>query len=242
MTSRPSRSPSRPPSTGTPSPAETPLEAGFGPDSVAPQGTHKRFEQTDCGPALDWRRYLCGGGPHKVIARLAQGDPLGLRRVVGVRLARRALLLDADGVHLRTMTRIALAAHSYEGHPVFARWLEIQVDRAMQDVREEERHATEDPGSILVADDCPSHQPAVHKALGEPLGISPAASRRVCAAFNHLPYQERHTFWSLVLRGEELDHLAKGSGLSPSRVARRARRVLDHLLLVAQQHPLEPQP
>lgn len=238
MTSRSSRSPGRLPTTDTARVAHASLDVRSG---AAPQGTTERTENPDCGAALDWRRYLCGGGPAKVILRLAQGDPLGLRRVVGVRLARRALLLDADWVHLRTMTRIALASRSYEGSPPFAHWLETEVDAAVEEVLDEEREFAESSSSLQNPDGCASHQPAVHRALGDPLGIDPCASRRVCAALNGLPYQERHTFSSLVLRGEDLDQMAAELGISASRVARQVRRVLDHLLAVAHKPPIEPQ-
>ena len=238
MTSRSRRPPSRLPTTDTLRGAQASLDARSG---AAPQGTHERAENSDCGPALDWRRYLCGGGPSRVILRLAQGDPLGLRCVVGVRLARRALLLDADWVHLRTMTRIALAARSYEGSPAFSHWLETQVDAAVEEVLDEEREFAAVSSPVQGLECCSPHQPAVHRALGDPLGIDPDASRRVCAAFNGLSYQERHTFASLVLRGEDLDQMAGALGISASRLARRARRVLDHLLAVAPKPPPLPQ-
>ncbi|HIF40112.1 MAG TPA: sigma-70 family RNA polymerase sigma factor [Planctomycetes bacterium] len=209
---------------------------------AAPRDTTEQAENSDCGAALDWRRYLCGGGPAKVILRLAQGDPLGLRSVVGVRLARRSLLLDADWVHLRTMTRIALASRSYEGSPPFAHWLETQVDAAIEEVLDEEREFAGSSSSTQNPEGCSSHQPAVHRALGDPLGIDPDTSRRVCVALNGLPYQERHTFSSLVLSGEDLDQVAAELGSSASRVARRVRRVLDHLLAVAHKPPTKSQP
>ncbi len=239
MTSRSSRPASRLPTTDTPRGAQASLDVRRG---TAPRSDYERSGNPDCGPALDWRRYLCGGGPSKVILRLAQGDPLGLRRVVGVRLARRALLLDADWVHLRTMTRIALASRSYEGSPPFAHWLETQVDAAIEEVLDEEREFAQSSSLTQNPEGCSLHQPAVHKALGDPLGIDPGVSRRVCAALNGLPYQERHTFSSLVLRGEDLDQMAAESGISASRVGRRVRRVLDHLLAVAHKSSTKSQP
>ena len=239
MTSRSSRPPSRLPTTDTPRGAEASRDVRLG---AVGRGDAGQSDNSDSGSALDWRRYLCGGGPSKVILRLAQGDPLGLRRVVGVCLAQRALLLDADWVHLRTMTRIAMAARSYEGLPAFALWLESQVAAAVEEVLDEEREFADMAPSMYGPEGCSPHQPAVHRALGDPLGIDPDVSRRVCAAFNALPYQERHTFDSLILRGKDLDQMAVVLGVSASRLARRARRILDHLLVVAQKSPGEPQP
>jgi len=194
---------------------------------------------------LDWRRYLCGGGPRKIILRLVQGDPLGLRRVVSVRLARRALLLDADRVHLRAMTRIALGARDYDGHPAFSRWLERQVDGAMNELRDEESDSLEGVQSQSY-EDCGADgrlpfECDVHEAIGGPLGIPAEASRQLCATFNRLPFQDRRTFLAVVLRAQPLDDLAQGSGRSVTQLARSARRVLDRLLLAAEPFPTAPQ-
>ncbi len=187
------------------------------------------------GGALDWRRYLCGGGPRGIIARLSQGDPLGLRRVVGVRLRQRALLLDADRVHLRALTRIALGAGTYSGLPRFDQWLEDHVDGATDELRKEAAYAC--AGSLGPQPTIPFDQ-GVHEAIGEPLGICPADSRRVCVAFNQLTRLERLSFMAVVLSGESAEALAEREGVSVVQVARRVRDSLERVLKSA--HPQQP--
>src|SRR5687767_2341511 len=60
--------------------------------------------------AVDWRVILAGASPREVLARLMNGDPLGLAVVVEQRLRVHAYLLDADRVFLRAAARCARLA------------------------------------------------------------------------------------------------------------------------------------
>ncbi|HUR26776.1 MAG TPA: hypothetical protein VM509_01205, partial [Planctomycetota bacterium] len=112
-------------------PAELEVQRAVAPpiDSVAP-------------PAQEhWRAVLGGLSPREILARLLQGDPLGLRQVVAARLASRAYLFDADRVHLRALAHCARYGVRYRGTPPLETWLEEIVDQALLDLLREDAEA-----------------------------------------------------------------------------------------------------
>jgi len=167
----------------------------------------------------DWRRLLAGASPREVLARIVQGDPLGLRAVVARRLRERALFCDADAVQLRALARCARYAGRYTGRPALAEWLSTHVDAALDDLLEEGDRAT------AAASD--GHGAFVD--LAAPLGLSPERMRAGCATFNRLAHDDREAFFRLVIEMHSLDECATVEGVSGSEYARRARRALDVL-------------
>jgi DNA-directed RNA polymerase specialized sigma24 family protein len=157
------------------------------------------------------------------------GDPLGLRRLVGERMRRRAYLLDADQVHLRAVARCARFAVRYRGQPAINRWLAEIVDEAMGDLVTEEHERTPDPAGRM--------EGGVFHELSLPLGLDPARMRAACARFNALSENERSLFFALVIDSRSLDEVAHGRGASASTVARGARVALDALLGASQAEP-----
>lgn len=174
----------------------------------------------------DWRRVLSAASPREVLARLMNGDPLGLAETIEARLRERAFLLDADRVFLRSAARCARFAVRYRGDPTLERWLAERVDEAIGDLLDAEREA-ERTG----AEPAPE-QLAVFETLARPLGIEPLSALRACAAHNRLPLEERRAFRELVIEGRSLDELAQGGPRSAPAIARAARRGLDALLQV----------
>jgi DNA-directed RNA polymerase specialized sigma24 family protein len=164
-------------------------------------------------------RDLLAGGPREVLARLVDGDPLGLRAVVRERLRARAYLLDADRVFLRSLARIARYAPRYRGAPPLEAWLVGIVDEALLDLLEEEREAGPPPASDAI------------RELARPLGLDPAAMRAACRRFHELPEPERRTFLALFVEGRDLDLLARSAGETATAVARRARHALLTVIL-----------
>jgi len=169
----------------------------------------------------DGRALLAGGSPREILARLVDGDPLGLRAVVYERLRARAYLLEADRVFLRSLARVARYAPRYRGEPELALWLAGMVDEALLDLLDEDR---EGAAPAPPADDTLA-------GLARPLGLDPGAMRAACARFHALPEEERRTFFALVVEGRDLDALARDSGESATAIARRARKALLTVIL-----------
>lgn len=172
----------------------------------------------------DWRALFHGGDSRRVLARLMQEDPLGLRARVGAKLEARAYLLDADRVLLRSFARTARAASGYHGEPPLARWLDERIDEAVGDLLTEDFEAERADAPL------DERQTTAYATLGGPLGFAPAELRAACVYFNRLPESDRRAFHALVIRGRSLDQLARERGESASEVGRAARRGLDALL------------
>lgn len=179
---------------------------------------------------------LLEGLPRAVLARLTDGDPLGVRAVVGARLRERSQLFDADRIHLRALALIAREAGSFSGRPALGSWVGDRVERALDEVLLEARKDTLDSEV-----DAPGAAGAFG-VLGAPLGLRPAAAQAATLALNQLPQPERRAFLGLVIESRPLDELAAEESASAREVGRRARRALDSILEAARQHspPEEP--
>lgn len=177
-----------------------------------------------------WRQLLAGASPREVLARLMNGDPLGLRGKVVERLRARSLLLDADRALLRAFARTARFALRYRGEPALDAWLAGLVDEALGDLLREEAEWLRrgSPGGSEVA---------AFNDLARPLGLEPGRMRAACAAFNQLPDGDRRAFYALLIEGRSLDDLARESGESASSVARAARRGLEVVMQPAARPP-----
>ena len=162
------------------------------------------------------RSALLLGSPRAILARIVAGDPLQLRPIVVRRLVERRYLMDAGRVHRRALVLCARHAGRYRGRPGLERWLERQIDAAIDALLEEEggSPAEEGPWAVLAA----------------PLGL--AAEAMCCAAgeFNRLPVEVREAFFRLVLEKVSLDELARLSPRSATELARQARRALQIFL------------
>lgn len=168
--------------------------------------------------AVDWRRFLATGSPREVLARLVDGDPLGVRALVAERLNTSRRLLDAERVTLRTLARVARFACRYRGRPEFETWLVERCDEAIDDILDEEREAA--------ASSFASEPSEAFTLLAEPLGIEAQVARRACVAVNDCTFEERDAFFALVLEARPLDQVAQDKDCEPTLLARRARRVL----------------
>lgn len=189
---------------------------------------------SDARAAEHWRSVLGGMGPREVLARLLQGDPLELRRVVAARLQQRAYLFDADRVQLRALAHCARYGVRYRGTPPLEVWLAEIVDQALLDLLREDLQA-ERRGSRPDAQEL-----AAFVDLARPLGLEPAAMRRVCLAHNLLREEDRRAFHGLVIAGRALEQVAAELAISGVEVARRARRGLETVLIAAGQSPRAP--
>jgi len=180
----------------------------------------KSIEGARARGEVDWKRFLATGSPREVLARLVDGDPLGVRTLVAERLSGSRRLLDAERVTLRTLAGVARFACRYRGRPVFSAWLKERCDEAIVDVLQEEREAA--ASSVKLASD-PSE---AFTLLAEPLGIDAHDARRACVALHDCTFEERDAFFALVLEARSLDEVAADRDCEPTLLARRARHVL----------------
>lgn len=174
---------------------------------------------------VPWRRLLAGGTPREVLARIVDGDPLGVRPRVAQRLRSRALLLDADRVVLHVLARCAREAPLYRGRPALEAWLDAILEAGLDEL------LREDVESERAARPATPEELAAHRELARPLGLDPEEMRGVCVAFNHLDEGDRRAFYALVLEGASLDALARETGRAAPVLARAARRALEAILL-----------
>ena len=189
--------------------------------------------------ACSWHTLL-SGSPREVLARLVRDDPLEVRARVASRLRAEAVLLDGDRVQLRALASIARAAGAYRGRPDLAGWVDGAVAEAVDDLVREEHELAR--SRIAIRDERPTEgprgpalagEPDAFHSLASPLGLDPGAMRRACAAFDVLPFAERHAFFQLVLEAGDLDGAARDAGVNASEIARRARRALEAILATA---------
>ncbi len=150
-------------------------------------------------PALE---LLALGAPEEVLARLADGDPLGLGARVCARARERWLLVDPDRALARALAVVASRAPLWRGRPGLERWLAECVDDALDGLASE----------------------VAGPALPGPI------DGRALARFHRLPAGEREAFCRVVLDGESPEALAASLGITFSELGRRARRALDTLL------------
>jgi hypothetical protein len=123
------------------------------------------------------------------------------------------------------LVRCARHAARYRGRPRLERWLEGEVDAAI-DALVAEGGGTPEPGGPWAE-------------LAAPRGLAPEAMRRACGEFNRLPLAAREAFFRLVLERASLDELARRSRLSATELARQARGALRVFLVRAAEDPEE---
>ena len=154
---------------------------------------------------------LLRGTPQEVLARLAAGDPLGLGPRVSRALRRRRLLFDDARALLRAFATCARFAGRYRGRPGLGRWLDAQVELALDTLVEEP----------------PAGPPSSRELdLAQRLHLDPERLALARARFHRLPFAARDAFYQLVLDGRPLDDLAYPGGRSAVEIARDARRAL----------------
>ena len=185
----------------------------------ATQGSPRRWR-----PAEGWRDLLVGRDPEAVLARIAEDDPLDLRRLCALRLREAAVLVDADRVHLGALSLIAFTAAS-DGPPDRRRTLVALVDRAVAEAVADAPLEGRGPGAERAA--------AVFRAFAAPLALEPHALGRACESFNACSPRERSAFFALVVERRDLDDAARDARSTPVELARLARRALEAALAAA---------
>lgn len=172
---------------------------------------------------------LTTGGPTEVLARLCDGDPLGLATRLVRRAAARALLVSPERLFERGAAHCARRAGEYRGRPRPELWLER---RAEEVVRAFEREGDRVPRTAVEGTGAGA---AAGGAAGGAAARRASALERAAARFNACPRADRDALWRLAFAGQSLDQQAHDAKQSLSEMARRARRALDALLSSAPQ-------
>ncbi|MEQ1892386.1 MAG: hypothetical protein ABL998_07600 [Planctomycetota bacterium] len=156
--------------------------------------------------------WLFVGSSEEILARLVDGDPLGLRACVVAELAREALLVDVERALLRLQSLVALRARDWPGHGTPEPFLAACVGEAVRELAQED-----EPGSF--------GEPL--EFCCRPLGLDARALGEACRGFNRLPSEVRQAFVAAVLEGDAPERSARARKLSLGEFARRARTGLE---------------
>lgn len=79
----------------------------------------------------DWRTLFAGPSSRATLARISDGDPLGLEARCRERIAARALLIDLERAVQCVLANVAFFAPRYKGSPPFEYWLRQRVDAGL---------------------------------------------------------------------------------------------------------------
>ena len=154
------------------------------------------------------------GSTREVLARLVDGDPLGLRLRVVTAIRERALLVDVEQVLLQAQAACARQASEWRGHPSIDLWLAERVDEVLD---------------RMLTDGDPSGPDDTFGILAASLQLNPESLGRATDRFHRLSVTDRQAFCALVLDGRSLESVRVGHRMSPSELAHRARRALHTL-------------
>ena len=177
----------------------------------------RRAQPSRWTPPKDWRAHLTGRSADALLDRIADGDPLGIRTLVGERIRAAAVLVDVDRVQLRALAAVAFECAA-SGPPDRKTKLVALVDRSIVEIVEE--------ASLARADEEDS-VPSLFATFAEPLELDASALWRACDAFNACDLEERRAFFELVVERATLEGAARVLGEDPLRVAHRGRRALE---------------
>ena len=162
------------------------------------------------------RRLLRRTDPVEILASLIPGDPLGVRFVVRERLLERAQLIDAERATLRAMARLARYASRLGERQSLRRFVEGQVDAAIDELLLAEARA-----------EGPAAPRSAFELFGAPLGVCALHARRACHVVNQSPLADRRAFFELYLHRGPLAASANIEGASACARARGAQRVVE---------------
>jgi hypothetical protein len=187
-----------------------------------PDGKEPPSSGDDGFSAADFpaRDLLRGASPNEVLAKLHRGDPLELMARCGERLRNQALLLQVDRLYLRTIARMAFAAHDYRGVPPLDAWIADLMRLAQKELLSEDREAER---TELTPD--ADRDPRL-AFVSKSLGVEPGLARRAVNAFNRLPLEVRTTFFGVVIASRSPLIYASETGMAMERVRNHVRQAL----------------
>lgn len=193
-----------------------PLAPGRGDDGFETP----RWGQDEPEPDFPGRELLRGKSAMEVLEKLYRGDPLELLPRARERVRTQAVMLGGDSLFLRTVARLAQAAHGYRGVPVLDEWIGERMDGAMRDL------LTEDRESELVKAPFNVDADPRYRFLSDAFGIEPTHTRRACNEFNALPKDMRQTFLAVFIEGKSIRDWETESRVTSDQIKRQLRKSL----------------
>lgn len=167
-----------------------------------------------------WRGVLDVGSPREVLAKLIEGDPLGLGPRCQQRTMSQALLIDSRRLYLRACAHVARHAAKYQGVPVLDIWLSEHIRKALKELVAEDAEVLRARDLLEIPED-----PWI-RGVADVLGVEPALVTRGCAAFNQAAYDVRSAFFGIVIDGQKPAAWAASNGLAEERARSCVKRAL----------------
>ncbi len=148
-----------------------------------------------------WQSLFDASDTRELLARLADGDPLDMRRR-GIRFARqRSIAIHADRLWMRALAIAAYKGMLYTGIPTLEDWCDGIVRRGARDLLQDDL-LLEFEREPLDAESEVGFRFAV-----ELFGVEPPLSRLCALRFNLLEPKTRSVLWAIVLEGRSLGDL-----------------------------------
>lgn len=185
-------------------------------DDSAPQPSP---EPASAG-AVDWQELFAGPSPRAVLARLVEGDPLGIRARCEQRVRLQSLLLEVRRLQLRTIAHVARHAAQYRGTPPLDAWIADKVRKALGELLDEDDDRRLNPDLPEAPTD------ARLLAIAHAVGMEPEVLGRGLAVFNRSPHEVRSAFCGMVLDRESPETWAATNSTTPERAKTAVRRAL----------------
>lgn len=163
---------------------------------------------------------LVGDSSRAILAKISDGDPLGMLERCQARVREHAVLLDGDRLISRALARTAYTAFREGAKSPLSEWIEAQIDRSIEELVVEDDEE-ERGGRVPVEANDPRYA-----FIAEALGVTPAVARKACVVFNHLPRAVRRAYWAIAVDGKSVfRYVAEGFG-PPALVEERVKRAL----------------
>ena len=179
-------------------------------------------ERRDGGEEYPGARWLAGGSPSDVLARLLVAKELELGARVAARLESRAVLLDPDRTYLRSLAHTARKAMFYRGVPPLAEFLDACIDRGIDDLVDEDVESERSGAPLEPAD-------ARFRAVSETLGVESTTARRICVVLNTQHDELRHATYAVLVLRKSVDAHATAARRPVPRVREPEREGLRRL-------------
>lgn len=157
--------------------------------------------------SLDWR-LLQGGVPREILARITEGDPLGLQPLSEGRLHAHAYLIHPDRLAFKFAVRAAFvsALERYAGDPPLAQWLDQRLEETIEAILQE------DTDDELCGNGMREDQELFYSMIAENAEVSLTMARRIHIVFNNLDFEQRLPFYRIVVEGVHPQDYAESTG------------------------------
>jgi len=145
--------------------------------------------------AKSWRALFDGSSSRTLLARFADGDPLGLWARGAQFVQERRLVLHLDRLHLRSLARSAYLGAFYSGKPSLDEWLAERVRESAKELLRDDVLEELDSLPLAPADTWK------YAMFSEVLGIESASTRRASAVFHRFGAARRRIVFAATFRG-----------------------------------------